>query len=247
MRVCNIPMLILTLDALQSAKMDKVYIYANHSFQQIQSSIQSSRYSFQLQFKQTASITEGDVLREADALELKHNFLLIRVGYLGNLDLAKLLRDFAAKRKQDSNLVLDSVLMPSSTSTTFSESPTYAITPTTRLAHFQPPSDSAKRIKIPREIVEEGLLHAGGLTIRSDLHSIGVDVCSPDVCPLFSENFDWMNLRTHFTVGVLTSDLLGKTISCSIVGEHPTVNAGFGRFVESAIYVQDGQTLLEAK
>lgn len=253
MRVCNVPLIGLALDALQSAKMDKVYVYANHGFNQIQQYLSKldSNYSFQLILKQTGSVTEGDVLREADALELKTNFVLLRAGYIGNLDLQRALKEFANKRKRDANLVLDSLLMPAAvaTSTNLAQFPTYAVTSTTRMAHFQPPSDTAKRVKIPREIIEEGLLHApdGGLEIRGDLSSVGVDICSPEVCPLFSENFDWMNLRTHFVVGVLTSDLLGKTISCTIVGESHAMAGKFGRMVESSMFINSPDMFIQAK
>lgn len=260
MRVCNVPLLAFALDSLQTAKIDKVFIYANAGFKKVQSFVYStsSAYSFPVTLKQTASVTEGDVLREADALELKSNFLLLRAGYLGNVDLARALKEFAVKRKADPNLVLDSLLVPSVGHSSAERRPTYAISPSTRLAHYQPPvaessfsssaSSSSKRVHIPREIIEEGLLHTG-LEIRTDLTSVGVDVCSPEVCPLFSENFDWMNLRNHFIVGVLTSDLLGKSITCSIVGEHELSipSAHSPRMVECASFTHDVASYLETK
>lgn len=40
-----------------------------------------------------------------------------------------------------------------------------------------------------------------------------------EVPALFVENFDYQNMRPDFINGVLTSDLLGKSINCTIVGE----------------------------
>jgi len=44
------------------------------------------------------------------------------------------------------------------------------------------------------------------------------------VAPLFTENFDYQFFYPDFVNGLLTSDLLGKTICCSIVGD----SAGLG-------------------
>ena len=40
-----------------------------------------------------------------------------------------------------------------------------------------------------------------------------------EVPALFVENFDYQNLRPDFLNGILTSDLLGKSVSCTIVGD----------------------------
>ncbi|KAG0205877.1 hypothetical protein BGX28_002567 [Mortierella sp. GBA30] len=48
--------------------------------------------------------------------------------------------------------------------------------------------------------------------IRSDLIDCQVDICSVEVPALFTENFDYQDIRADFVHGILTSDLLGKTI-----------------------------------
>ena len=42
---------------------------------------------------------------------------------------------------------------------------------------------------------------------------------------LFVENFDYENMRPDFINGVLTSDLLGKTFRCTVVGEKGSIPA----------------------
>src|SRR5258708_17023767 len=54
------------------------------------------------------------------------------------------------------------------------------------------------------------------LEVRTDLADCAIDVCSVDVPALFTENFDYQDLRTDFVHGILTSDLLGKQIFCHI-------------------------------
>lgn len=46
------------------------------------------------------------------------------------------------------------------------------------------------------------------IDIRFDLVEAGVEVCSVDVPPLFSENFDYQSFSLDFVPGILTSDLL---------------------------------------
>ena len=52
----------------------------------------------------------------------------------------------------------------------------------------------------------------GELQVRNDLIDCHVDICSPHVPQIFQENFDYQYLRSDFLKGVLTSDLLKKTI-----------------------------------
>lgn len=47
-----------------------------------------------------------------------------------------------------------------------------------------------------------------------------IDRCLCKKVPaLFTENFDWQQLRKDFVHGILTSDILGKTIYTEIVSE----------------------------
>lgn len=69
--------------------------------------------------------------------------------------------------------------------------------------------------RIPREVLAG---HAE-VDLRSDLIDCGIDVCSVDVPALFQDNFDYQDLRRDFVHGVLTSDLLMKSIHCYVVQE----------------------------
>lgn len=56
------------------------------------------------------------------------------------------------------------------------------------------------------------------LTVRTDLIDCFVDICSPDVPALFSENFDYQHIRRNFLHGILTDyDLYSKTIHLHII------------------------------
>ena len=62
---------------------------------------------------------------------------------------------------------------------------------------------------------------------RNDLYDCNVEICTPEVPALFTENFDYEDLRRDFVNGVLTSDLLSKNIYCYIA------NSGYGGNITS--------------
>lgn len=72
-----------------------------------------------------------------------------------------------------------------------------------------------KRIEMSPEVFE----NRTQIELRNDLVDPYFDICSVEVPPLFSENFDWQKLRSDFVHGILTSDILGKTIYTKIVSE----------------------------
>lgn len=65
-----------------------------------------------IRIRQTLGSTEGEVMREVDALALPGDWLLVKSGYMGNIDLGKAVANFTAKRKRDPNLVMDCLLGP---------------------------------------------------------------------------------------------------------------------------------------
>lgn len=50
------------------------------------------------------------------------------------------------------------------------------------------------------------------ITIRSDLIETGVYLCAPEVLMLFSDNFDYQNVRRDFVSGVLSEEELGNKL-----------------------------------
>jgi translation initiation factor eIF-2B subunit epsilon len=55
------------------------------------------------------------------------------------------------------------------------------------------------------------------VSIRNDLIDCQIDICSVEVLALFTENFDYQDIRRDFLTGILESDILGKTIYCHLI------------------------------
>lgn len=60
-----------------------------------------------IRLRTTMASTEGDVMREVDSLALPGDWLLVRAGYIGNLDLARAVTDFTARRKKTPGLLME--------------------------------------------------------------------------------------------------------------------------------------------
>lgn len=65
----------------------------------------------------TKAATPGDVLREVDSLQIlaPADFLVVQAGYVGNVDLAQKVKDFAERRKADPNMTMSCVVAPTET------------------------------------------------------------------------------------------------------------------------------------
>ena len=78
------------------------------------STFTSPTASMTIRVRSTQAYTEGDVIREVDSLALTGDWLLVRAGYLGNLNLEQNVADFKAKRKRDPGLLMDCIVAPRS-------------------------------------------------------------------------------------------------------------------------------------
>lgn len=100
-----------------------------------------------------------------------------------------------------------------------SETGVFVIDPaTSRCVHYDEISPYGQsNALLPRELLKDhSELHA-----RSDLIDCYLDICSPDVPALFTENFDYQHIRRHFLHGILTDyELYGKTVHVHIVNDY---------------------------
>lgn len=69
---------------------------------------------------------------------------------------------------------------------------------------------SASSIRVP-------VSRVAGATLRYDLLDAGVDVCSPSVLALFTENFDYADVRRDLVRGVLASEMLGVRVAAHVL------------------------------
>lgn len=217
--VLNTPLLAYSLDALQAANVDKIYIYLRHGLEAVKTYLaqHTMQSGASIILKSTLSHSQGDIMQEVDALQLKTDFLLLRVGYVGNLDLAQALSRFAEKRSKDPHLIMDCLVAQASPSAAASLNAIHVLKPDNGMLHYEsgPTYPKKKRLRIPREVLEN---EAGSqIMIRTDLVPVGVEVCSPDVSfPLAVVNIKCSSLsfRSHrCLLRISTMNLSGRISS----------------------------------
>lgn len=108
------------------------------------------------------------------------------------------------------------------------------------------PYQNKGNASIPIDVLDK----RSDLDIRNDLIDCQIDICSfevrrtlfttrylkPKVLALFTENFDYQDMRKDFVHGVLTSDLLGNTIHCDVVQDGYAARAGTTKAYDSIRY-----------
>ena len=191
--------------------------------------------------------SEGDALREIDRQGLvKSDFVLIRGGVLTNLHLPFMVEEhrriqaldkhkllmtmvnsqvntnnafssqrFGSRSHIAENRNLSDVLHVLNEHENASETPTYDFQQCLLLEHLEVHPDRKKFLHLSKEIAS----NHKDVIFRNDLSDCYIDICTPEVPALFTENFDYEDLRKDLVNGVLTSDILSKTIYCYIVKE----------------------------
>ena len=183
----------------------------------------------------------GDFLREVDRRGLvKSDFVLVRGGVLSNLALPSIVEEHRKKKETDKDAMLMTMVAMQSEGafssrryddfrvslrrnlrdarlhvldeTNTSVSSAYEFHRCLVSEHVEVYPERKRYMHLSKEIMSR---HTNVL-FRNDLYDCNVEICTPEVPALFTENFDYEDLRRDFVNGVLTSDLLSKNIYCYI-------------------------------
>ncbi|KAI5474655.1 hypothetical protein MNV49_002699 [Pseudohyphozyma bogoriensis] len=219
----NTPLLAWTLECLVSDGVKEAFLFVQNGIEEVREWLKTSSYSsaasgITVVLRPTTASTPGDVLREVDGLGILSpaDFLVVQAGYVGNVDLAGKVAEFTKKRKEDPYLLMSCVVAPRKVATT-SKLAVHVLSQNDQLLHYEESSmfPKIKQAMIPREALQGGK----EVRTRSDLEAVGIAICNIEVPALFTENFDYQFFYPDFVNGILTSDLLDKTICCTIIGE----------------------------
>ncbi|RLV94040.1 Translation initiation factor eIF-2B subunit epsilon [Spathaspora sp. JA1] len=222
--LANVPLIEYTLEFLAQAGVNEVYLMCSSHGDQIQTYIENSKWSnsknspFHIAtIMSLESRSVGDAMRDLDNRGLiSGDFLLVSGDVVTNMDFNKCLNFHRAKKSVDKDHMVTMVLnqaSPLHRTRSYIDPATFILDKkTNRCLYYQgiPSVDGKKTsINIDPELLED---IEDEFVIRNDLIDCHVDICSPQVPQIFQENFDYQYLRSDFVKGVLTSDLLKKTI-----------------------------------
>lgn len=160
----------------------------------------------------------GDALRDIDTKAIiQGDFILVSGDVVSNMNLSRALITHRERRKIDKNMIMTMVLKPSTPlhrSRERCESAVFCIDPVTQeCIHYEPiESEMSQGIAVK---LESALLESHrAIDIRYDLIDCQIDICSLNVLALFTENFDYQDMRKDFVRGILQCDILGHKIGC---------------------------------
>ena len=152
------------------------------------------------------------------------DFLLVSGDVVSNLPIEHALARHRGRREKDKNAIMTMVLREAGTqhrTKSRGRKPVFVINPAVdRCLHYEEMSHRRRGdhyLSLDPELLKEN----EQIDVREDLIDCYIDICTPDVLSLWSDNFDYQTLRKSFLFGVLKDyELNGKTIHTHIIKEH---------------------------
>ncbi|XP_068317556.1 uncharacterized protein [Pyrus communis] len=218
----NVPMINYTLAWLESAGVEEVFVFCCAHSKQVIDYLESSEWFAQPNFTVTTieshnSVSAGDALRLIYERNVIHgDFVLISGDTVSNMSLTLVLQEHKERRKKDSNAVMTIVIKRSKPSQITHQSRLgtdelfMATDPNTKqLLYYEDKADDTNvSIYLDKLLIAENPT----ITLHNDKQDCHIDICSPEVLSLFTDNFDYQHLRRHFLKGLLLDDIMGYKI-----------------------------------
>ena len=170
----------------------------------------------------------GDALRHLDSLDvIKGDFVLMTGDVVANVRLDDIVRQHRERAREDKGALMTVVLKQAASQHRVrprDDDTMLALDPATSqlLVYHNSFASPTLTPPLPTAVFSS---HPT-VSFRCDLLDAGIDVCSPLVLPLLTDNFDYQHLRRDFIPGVLgQEDVLGYTIYAHVLtGEQYAVS-----------------------
>ena len=225
----NVPIIEYTFEFLAISGVQEVILFCRAHADQIRQYIGKSRWSkatstmhIQLVIN-TECMSMGEALRDIDARSMIHgDFILVCGDVVSNVDLTDALTAHKQRCQANRNYIMTMVLKETSPyhrSRERCEGGVFAIDEATGECLAYEPVDTEANLKaITLPLMK--LSRPGApkeISLRFDLMDCQIDICSVNVLALYTENFDYQDVRRDFLRGILTSDILGVKVATHIV------------------------------
>ncbi|ERF72966.1 hypothetical protein EPUS_05047 [Endocarpon pusillum Z07020] len=226
--LANAPIIEYTLDFLAQSGVQEIFFSAGSHTDQVEKYIDESKWRLKsspfkkFTFLKSAATSVGDVMRDLDQKGLVNgDFLAVSGDVISNFPIAEALAKHKARRQKDKNAIMTMLLReigPRQRSRQRSIIPTFVMDPTKdRCLHYE----ESRPGRGSGLAFDPNLLSQAELEIRQDLVDCRIDVCTPEMLSLWSDNFDNQSPRKDFLHGVLKDyELNGKTIHTHIVNDY---------------------------
>ncbi|KAL9105223.1 MAG: hypothetical protein Q9227_009565 [Pyrenula ochraceoflavens] len=233
--LANVPLIEYTLEYLANAGAQDVFIYAGSHTDQVESYIATSKWKLSTSpfktvvFLKAQAASVGDVMRDLDSKNfITGDFLAVSGDIVSNFPIEGALAKHRSRRQKNKNAIMTMLLRetdPRPEGDSTPAFPVFVIEPSTERCLWYQEFSERKSTDISLE--DEILSAHKEIDLRQDLLDCRIDICTPDVLSLWTDNFDNQSPRKDFLFGVLKDyELNGKTIHVHIIEDHYSSRAG---------------------
>lgn len=227
MPLANTPLIEYTLEYLAGSGVQEVFFYAGAHIEQVETYLNASKWmtkaaSFELRLRRCMATSVGDIMRDLDQADLiQGDFICVSGDIVSDFPIRKALEAHRLRKEKDKNAIMTICVRERQESDHRHRSqliPTFVIDPAKeRIMHYEEsPAGAQYGVHIDPEI-----LKIPELDIRQDLIDCRIDIGTPDMLSLWTENFDNQQPRRDFLYGVLKDhELNGKTIHTYTIGDN---------------------------
>eukprot|EP01102_Stenamoeba_stenopodia_P018545 TRINITY_DN6807_c0_g1_i2.p1 TRINITY_DN6807_c0_g1~~TRINITY_DN6807_c0_g1_i2.p1 ORF type:complete len:673 (-),score=125.69 TRINITY_DN6807_c0_g1_i2:49-2067(-) len=222
----NIPLIEYTVEFLAASGIKEIFIFCSSHAELIRNYVETE-IKPRLNGIVLKCICERGVKSAGDALRVVHqtgvitsHFVLVSGDVIANIKLDQILQRHKDRYEKDKKTLLTMVFKkatPSHRTRSLEDDTVIAVDKQTgQLFHFDnSPESSSVQISL-----DNFLEDYSSISFRHDLIDCRIDICSPEVLYLFTDEFDWEDLRQQFVKGVLSSEILGNKIYTHVVSGH---------------------------
>ena len=226
--LANTPLIEYTLNFLAQSGVQEIFFSAGSHTEQVEKYIDASRWRLKgspfkkFIFLKSAATSVGDVMRDLDQKSLvTGDFLAVSGDVVSNFPIVEAMTKHKARRQKDKNAIMTMLLrevgprhLPKDRSVVL----TFVIDPTKdRCLHYE----ESRPGKVSDLAIDPDMLSQTEIDVRQDLVDCRIDICTPEMLSLWSDNFDNQSPRRDFLHGVLKDyELNGKTIHTHIANDH---------------------------
>ncbi|SCV02504.1 LAME_0H02014g1_1 [Lachancea meyersii CBS 8951] len=228
--LANVPLIEYTLEFLAKAGASEVYLMCASHADQINDYIEKSKWNMPWSPFRVSTIMSlesrsvGDAMRDLDNRGIiTGDFILVSGDLVTNMEFDKALDFHRMKKSEDKDHIVTMCLSRASQffRSRCHEPAVFILDKASdKCLYYQDIPLENSKLKNSIAIDPELLEGVDDFKIRNDLVDCHVDICSPHVPAIFQENFDYQFLRRDFVKGVLTSDLLKKSIYAFITEDY---------------------------
>ncbi|XP_064481624.1 translation initiation factor eIF2B subunit epsilon-like [Ornithodoros turicata] len=216
--VVNRPLIDYTLEYLNDAGIQEVFIFCCSHTEKIREYIKNSKWS-RTHSTMTATVISsetylsiGDMIRDLDCKGLiRSDFVLLDGGVVSTIPLRPIFEEHRKTVAKDKGALMTLIYRkaaPDHKTRCKDDECTVAICPESRKVLHHQRMSRAKKCDFPLEIFQQN----AKVTVHHDLLNTHIAICSPHVPPVFSDNFDYQT-REDFVKGILEhEEIMGNSI-----------------------------------